>query len=250
MMNQGKCVCVRCNNIFTGRVFWGNSYYPSMRQEECFCKDCIDELQNQNKNYMKLDINSTVYTVIKRIKDHQMYYEVLKGIITSIKFNNYDCTNSLRDVITKEDGKMIIQEDFADTIKAICHNFEPEYMLDRFKYKVVIPDLKCYERNHSELFKTLTEAKQYANKLNIGLQQRRNPFNKPEENKGDDNKMNKTDDMILMAQQSMVYDIIHNFLKTKLAIEGRITGLDINIEDGYVNASWKFGDRVNGDIVD
>ena len=60
--------------------------------------------------------------------------------------------------------------------------------------------------------------------------------------------MNKSDDLMLMAQQSMCYDIVKNFLKTDLAIEGRITGVNIWVQDGYVNAEWKFGDRAKGDI--
>lgn len=62
--------------------------------------------------------------------------------------------------------------------------------------------------------------------------------------------MNKSDDLMLMAQQSMCYDIVKNFLKTDLAIEGRITGVNIWVQDGYVNAEWHFGERTKGDIKD
>ena len=57
--------------------------------------------------------------------------------------------------------------------------------------------------------------------------------------------MNKEDDLMLMAQQSMCYDIIKQFLNTDLARAGRI---NVEIKDGYVNAEWKFGDRKDGDI--
>ncbi len=60
--------------------------------------------------------------------------------------------------------------------------------------------------------------------------------------------MNKEDDLMLMAQQSMCYDIIKQFLNTDLARAGRIIGINVEIKDGYVNAEWKFGDRKNGDI--
>lgn len=60
--------------------------------------------------------------------------------------------------------------------------------------------------------------------------------------------MNKEDDLMLMAQQSMCYDIIKQFLNTDLARAGRITGINVEIQDGYVNAEWKFGDRKDGDI--
>ena len=60
--------------------------------------------------------------------------------------------------------------------------------------------------------------------------------------------MNKEDDLMLMAQQGMCYDIIKQFLNTDLARAGRITGINVEIQDGYVNAEWKFGDRKDGDI--
>ena len=62
--------------------------------------------------------------------------------------------------------------------------------------------------------------------------------------------MNKSDDLMLMAQQSMCYDILKQFLKSDLAIEGRITGVNIWVQDGYVNAEWHFGERTKGDIKD
>ena len=60
--------------------------------------------------------------------------------------------------------------------------------------------------------------------------------------------MNKDDDLMLMAQQSMCYDIIKQFLKSDLAIEGKLTGINVEIQDGYVNAEWYFGNREKGDI--
>ena len=51
-----------------------------------------------------------------------------------------------------------------------------------------------------------------------------------------------------MAQQGMCYDIIKQFLNTDLARAGKITGINVEIKDGYVNAEWKFGDRKDGDI--
>lgn len=60
--------------------------------------------------------------------------------------------------------------------------------------------------------------------------------------------LNKEDDLILMAQQSLVYDIIKNFLKTDLAREANISGISVKISEGYVNAEWKFDKRCKGDI--
>ena len=62
--------------------------------------------------------------------------------------------------------------------------------------------------------------------------------------------MNKSDDLMLMAQQSMCYDILKQFLKSDLAIEGKLTGFEIKVENGYVNAEWHFGERTKGDIKD
>lgn len=62
--------------------------------------------------------------------------------------------------------------------------------------------------------------------------------------------LSKEEDLMLMAQQSTIYDIIKNFLKTDLAIQGKITGIDVRIEEGYVNASWKFGERNKDDIIE
>lgn len=62
--------------------------------------------------------------------------------------------------------------------------------------------------------------------------------------------LNRDDELILMTQQSLIYDIIKNFLKSDLAIEGRLTGINVHIENGYVNAEWSFGDRKPKDIIE
>lgn len=60
--------------------------------------------------------------------------------------------------------------------------------------------------------------------------------------------LNRDDELILMAQQSLIYDICKNFLKTDLATSANISGLTIQISDGYVNAEWKFDKRYKNDI--
>lgn len=62
--------------------------------------------------------------------------------------------------------------------------------------------------------------------------------------------LSKEEDLYLMAQQDMVYNVIEMFLKTELARKGNITGIDVKLEEGYVNASWKFGERKEGDIIE
>ena len=61
--------------------------------------------------------------------------------------------------------------------------------------------------------------------------------------------MTRNEDMLVMALQDSVYETAKTFLKNELAIKAGITGLNIHIEDGYVNAEWKFGERKEGDIV-
>ena len=65
--------------------------------------------------------------------------------------------------------------------------------------------------------------------------------------------MNKSEDLLLMAQQDAVYDIIKTFLKSDYAIKANIIGINVKIENGYVNAEWKFGlaiePRTLGDII-
>ena len=61
--------------------------------------------------------------------------------------------------------------------------------------------------------------------------------------------MNKSEDLLLMTMQDTVYETVKAFLKSDLAIKGNVTGIDIKIEKGYVNAEWKFGNRKKGDII-
>lgn len=60
--------------------------------------------------------------------------------------------------------------------------------------------------------------------------------------------MTRSDDLMLMAQQALIYDICKNFLKTDLATSANISGLSIQVSDGYVNAEWKFDKRYKNDI--
>lgn len=64
-----------------------------------------------------------------------------------------------------------------------------------------------------------------------------------------DEENKKLRDAYLMGQQNVVYMIIQNFLDTDTAREFGITGIDVSIEDNYVNAEWKFGERKEGDII-
>ena len=60
----------------------------------------------------------------------------------------------------------------------------------------------------------------------------------------------KLEDMFLMGQQDMIYNTVKTFLKSKEAVKFNIIGINVKVENGYVNAEWKFGNRREGDIKD
>lgn len=55
-------------------------------------------------------------------------------------------------------------------------------------------------------------------------------------------------DLNLMKKQGKVYKQISDFLKSPEAVQFGVTGIDVRVENGYVNAEWKFGKRDIGDI--
>ena len=57
-------------------------------------------------------------------------------------------------------------------------------------------------------------------------------------------------DLNLMKKQAKVYKQISDFLKSSEAIQFGVIGIDARVENGYVNAEWKFGNRKDKDIKD
>ena len=55
-------------------------------------------------------------------------------------------------------------------------------------------------------------------------------------------------DLNLTKKQGKLYKQISDFLKSPEAIQFGVTGIDVRVENGYVNAYWKFGERNQGDI--
>lgn len=55
-------------------------------------------------------------------------------------------------------------------------------------------------------------------------------------------------DLNLMKKQGKIYKQISDFLKSPEAVQFGVTGIDVRVENGYVNAEWKFGKRDIGDI--
>lgn len=55
-------------------------------------------------------------------------------------------------------------------------------------------------------------------------------------------------DLNLMKKQGKLYKQINDFLKSSEAVQFGVTGIDVRVENGYVNAEWKFGKRDVEDI--
>ena len=55
-------------------------------------------------------------------------------------------------------------------------------------------------------------------------------------------------DLNLMKKQGKLYKQISDFLKSPEAIQFGVTGIDVRVENGYINAEWKFGKRNIGDV--
>ena len=56
-------------------------------------------------------------------------------------------------------------------------------------------------------------------------------------------------DQTLMNKQDKLYKQIKEFLESDSAIKFNVIGINVKVENGYVNAEWKFGDRKKGDII-
>lgn len=55
--------------------------------------------------------------------------------------------------------------------------------------------------------------------------------------------MEELEDAFLMGKQEAVYQSVATFLSTPEAIKNNIIGVEIIIENGYINCYWKFGER-------
>lgn len=80
------------------------------------------------------------------------------------------------------------------------------------------------------IFSSRDDALEYANKITVVA---------------DDTEVK---DLVLMQNQDKVYKQIKQFLESESAITFGITGIDVTVENGYVNAQWKFGERKVGDL--
>lgn len=55
--------------------------------------------------------------------------------------------------------------------------------------------------------------------------------------------MEEIEETFLMGKQEAIYQTVATFLSTPEAIKYNIVGVEIVIENGYVNCYWKFGER-------
>lgn len=55
--------------------------------------------------------------------------------------------------------------------------------------------------------------------------------------------MEEVNDAYLMGKQDTVYQFVATFLQTPEAVKANITGVEIKIENGYINCYWQFGEN-------
>lgn len=51
------------------------------------------------------------------------------------------------------------------------------------------------------------------------------------------------EEAFFMGKQEAIYQTVAAFLSTPEAVKYRITGVEIKIENGYINCYWQFGER-------
>ncbi len=55
--------------------------------------------------------------------------------------------------------------------------------------------------------------------------------------------MEEIEETFLMGKQEAIYQTVATFLSTPEAVKYNIIGVEIIIENGYINCYWKFGER-------
>lgn len=55
--------------------------------------------------------------------------------------------------------------------------------------------------------------------------------------------MEEVEEAFIMGKQEAVYQTVATFLSTPEAVKYNIIGVEIIIENGYINCYWKFGER-------
>lgn len=88
-------------------------------------------------------------------------------------------------------------------------------------------------------------AKKLANKVHKIENAKDEVVEKPigEEKLTPEDLMEELEDAFLMGKQEAVYQTVATFLSTPEAAKNNIIGVEIIIENGYINCYWKFGER-------
>lgn len=237
-MEIGKCVCYKCKTIFDGSIFtsWSGK---EIRQEAMFCDNCIKESLEKIKQYTGFDKGTTIYTSKSTTIDHKKVYTLMEGTLTKISFSNFTSIyERLIDGVKLIDGEYVYDKDkLNDVLKSsFLGDFSAKYLMDRVTF-ILIADGRYYQRRFNEIFGDKKSAENYVSFLNEKLKKSAKSIDERE-----------IKDAYTMGQQDMVYRTIKTFLDSKEARMSGISGIDVTIQDGYVNATWKFNERYENDI--
>lgn len=237
-MEIGKCVCYKCKTIFDGNIFtsWSGK---DIRQEAVFCDSCIKENLEKIKQYTGFDKGTTIYTSKSNTIDHKKVYTLMEATITKISFSNFTSVyNPLINGVKLIDGEYVYDNDkLQDVLKtSFLRDFSAKYLMDRVTF-ILMADGRYYQRKFNEIFGDKKSAENYVLFLNEKLNKSTKSIDEKE-----------IKDAYTMGQQDMVYRTIKTFLDSKEARTFGISGIDVTIEDGYVNATWKFNGRCENDI--
>lgn len=230
-MEKGDCWCIKCTKKFLGHSGisrYDSKHYGEVRQDECLCNDCCNLLKEENLKYYGLDYTTPIYTAKLININHKLQKTCIEGKITKVEIYNYDRDWSLFNIKDKID----LPYCGSVSMKYQYKNFKPQDVSHLFTYIITTDDGKKYNRKLKDLYKSKDECIQYIDKSN-----------------GYKSSTNISElDMYIMGEQNLIYNTVSNFLKSDEAIQFNVTGVDIRVENGYVNADWKFGKREKGDI--
>ena len=245
------------------------------------CKDCEEKFLSHIKDYnYKFRLGDILYTIA--LVDHKSKYE-----IREVKLVNYKhfVLQEVKSIIKNENA--LYDFTLNDNLKWRWNHFitlrdENGNQYDRSPDEVYFIEDECYNSNkdkfeklakkkiidnlhnklYSELDKVVLDLTE--DELNLYIQSKVgnikadlvkqinsdivNEYERQVNAKIEELENKNFEDVYLMGEQNLIYNMIKNFLKSEEAIKFNITGLDIKIEDGYVNAEWKFGKRNKVDI--
>ena len=224
---KGDCWCLKCKQPFNGWVFTEiyGKHTGELSQRECFCSDCVNQLISEHMQFVNLDFETTVYTAKQVNINHKMHKVVLAGEIDCIELYNYcDLYNVVDKLELPYFGYACMEYRYGD--------FSPQKLKDFFTYYIIDNNGKRYKRNLNEIYKSKDDCLNYINEKN-----------------GYISSSDITDfDRYVIKEKKEICHKVKTFLNSDEAIQSNINGIEIKLENGYVNASWLFKERREGDI--